>query len=106
MDILNTIGLSIMLMGVVCWGILALGRVAELLNYSAAGVKERTGVLGWEASAAFASNALYEREVAQLAKDYALKSLTYSFEDPDAFFHHSKNFALPDRRRAVEDAVD
>jgi len=24
---------------------------------------------------------------AQLAKDYALKSLTYSFEDPDAFFH-------------------
>ena len=24
--------------------------------------------------------------VAQLAKDYALKSLTYSFEDPDAFF--------------------
>ena len=31
--------------------------------------------------------------VAQLAKDYALKSLTYSFEDPDAFF------------RAVEDGV-
>lgn len=30
---------------------------------------------------------------AQLAKDYALKSLTYSFEDPDAFF------------RAVEDGV-
>ncbi|KAA0108967.1 hypothetical protein [Mycolicibacterium sp. P1-5] len=24
---------------------------------------------------------------AQLARDYALKSLTYSFEDPDAFFH-------------------
>jgi alkylation response protein AidB-like acyl-CoA dehydrogenase len=48
---------------------LALGRVAELLNYSAAGVKERSGVLGWEASAAFACNALYEREVAQLAKD-------------------------------------
>ncbi|OBH00287.1 hypothetical protein A5696_16155, partial [Mycobacterium sp. E2699] len=31
--------------------------------------------------------------VAQLAKDYALKSLTYSFEDPDAFF------------RSVEDGV-
>jgi Mce-associated membrane protein len=31
--------------------------------------------------------------VAQLAKDYALKSLTYSFEDPDAFF------------RSVEDDV-
>lgn len=30
---------------------------------------------------------------AQLAKDYALKSLTYSFEDPDAFF------------RSVEDGV-
>ena len=30
---------------------------------------------------------------AQLAKDYALKSLNYSFEDPDAFFH------------AVEDGV-
>ncbi|AKK30348.1 hypothetical protein [Mycobacterium sp. EPa45] len=24
---------------------------------------------------------------AQLARDYAMKSLTYSFEDPDAFFH-------------------
>ncbi len=31
--------------------------------------------------------------VAQLAKDYALKSLTYTFEDPDAFF------------RSVEDGV-
>ncbi len=31
--------------------------------------------------------------IAQLAKDYALKSLTYSFEDPDAFF------------RSVEDGV-
>jgi Mce-associated membrane protein len=31
--------------------------------------------------------------VAQLAKDYALRSLTYSFEDPDAFF------------RSVEDGV-
>lgn len=31
--------------------------------------------------------------VAQLAKEYALKSLTYSFEDPDAFF------------RSVEDGV-
>jgi Mce-associated membrane protein len=31
--------------------------------------------------------------VARLAKDYALKSLTYSFEDPDAFF------------RSVEDGV-
>ena len=31
--------------------------------------------------------------VSQLAKDYALKSLTYSFEDPDAFF------------RSVEDGV-
>ncbi|BBY57143.1 hypothetical protein [Mycolicibacterium sarraceniae] len=30
---------------------------------------------------------------AQLARDYAMKSLTYSFEDPDAFFH------------AVEDGV-
>lgn len=37
---------------------------------------------------------LADREaVAQLAKDYALKSLNYTFEDPDAFF------------RAVEDGV-
>jgi Mce-associated membrane protein len=29
-----------------------------------------------------------DREAAaQLARDYAMKSLTYSFEDPDAFFH-------------------
>jgi Mce-associated membrane protein len=35
-----------------------------------------------------------DREAAaQLARDYAMKSLTYSFEDPDAFFH------------AVEDGV-
>jgi uncharacterized membrane protein len=31
-DILNTIGLSIILMGAVCWGILALGRVAPALH--------------------------------------------------------------------------
>ena len=38
-DILNTIGLSIMLMGVVCWGILALGRVSSAS--SVAGVDGR-----------------------------------------------------------------
>jgi uncharacterized membrane protein len=47
-DILNTIGLSIMLMGVVCWGILALGRVAPALHIRAPGpsASSRAGVDG------------------------------------------------------------
>lgn len=45
---------------------LALGRMAELLNYRAAAVRESTGQVGWEASAAFAANALYEQESAAL----------------------------------------
>jgi hypothetical protein len=45
---------------------LALGRMAELLNYRAAAVRESTGLVGWEASAAFAANALYEQESAAL----------------------------------------
>jgi alkylation response protein AidB-like acyl-CoA dehydrogenase len=61
---------------------LALGRVAELLNYSAAAVKERDGALGWQASAAFACNALYEREVAQLAKDvFGFEALVATGDD-------------------------
>lgn len=44
--------------------LLALGRMAELLNYRAAHLKARDNTLGWEASAAFAANALYEQEAA------------------------------------------
>lgn len=44
--------------------LLALGRAAELLNYRAAHLKEKDGSLGWEASAAFAANALYEQAAA------------------------------------------
>lgn len=46
--------------------LLALGRSAELLNYRAAYLKEKDGSLGWEASAAFAANALYEQASAQV----------------------------------------
>jgi alkylation response protein AidB-like acyl-CoA dehydrogenase len=47
---------------------LALGRMAELLNYRAADQKAKHDQLGWEASAAFAANALYEQEVAGLVE--------------------------------------
>jgi alkylation response protein AidB-like acyl-CoA dehydrogenase len=45
---------------------LALGRMAELLNYRAAAIKDTGGPFGWEASAAFACNALYEQEAAAI----------------------------------------
>jgi len=44
--------------------LLALGRASELLNYRAAYLKEKDGSLGWEASAAFAANAIYEQAAA------------------------------------------
>jgi alkylation response protein AidB-like acyl-CoA dehydrogenase len=46
--------------------VLALGRMAELLNYRAAAIKDTGGPFGWEASVAFACNALYEQDVAAL----------------------------------------
>jgi alkylation response protein AidB-like acyl-CoA dehydrogenase len=63
---------------------IALGRVAELLNYWAADAKERTGTLGWEASAAFACNAMYEREVAALAKEVLGFNALVAGPDPNA----------------------
>lgn len=47
---------------------IALGRMAELLNHRAAFLKERDENFAWQASAAFACNALYEQEVAALAE--------------------------------------
>jgi alkylation response protein AidB-like acyl-CoA dehydrogenase len=63
---------------------LALGRMAELLNYRAAAIKDSGGPFGWEASAAFACNALYEQEVAAIIEE---KQGFYSFvsgSDPRA----------------------
>jgi alkylation response protein AidB-like acyl-CoA dehydrogenase len=48
---------------------LALGRMAELLNHRVAGLKESGSNFDWQASAAFASNAIYEQEVAGIIED-------------------------------------
>ncbi len=45
--------------------LLALGRIAELLNYQAAHLRGKSDTLGWEASAAFGVNALYEQAAAR-----------------------------------------
>ena len=47
---------------------LALGRMAELMSYSAISVNARGEDFSWQASAAFAINATYERAVAELAE--------------------------------------
>ncbi|ORV43931.1 hypothetical protein AWC00_09645 [Mycobacterium conspicuum] len=44
--------------------------------------------------------------VAQLAKDYALKSLTYTFEDPDAFFHAVEDGVAPQLKEKYVNASD
>jgi alkylation response protein AidB-like acyl-CoA dehydrogenase len=48
---------------------LAIGRMTELLNHAVVAMKDRDEVPGWEASAAFAANALYEKDVADLLED-------------------------------------
>jgi alkylation response protein AidB-like acyl-CoA dehydrogenase len=48
---------------------LALGRMAELLNHRVAGLKDSGSAFDWQASAAFASNAIYEQEVAGIIED-------------------------------------
>jgi Mce-associated membrane protein len=44
--------------------------------------------------------------VSQLAKDYALKSLTYSFEDPDAFFRSVEDGVSPQLKEKYVNATD
>ena len=43
---------------------------------------------------------------AQLAKEYALKSLTYSFEDPDAFFRSVEDGVSPQLKDKYVNATD
>jgi alkylation response protein AidB-like acyl-CoA dehydrogenase len=67
--------------------ILALGRMAELLNHAVVDMKERDESPGWEASAAFACNASYEKEAASLIEDCTGFECTISVEDPRALCH-------------------
>ena len=64
--------------------LLALGRVAELLNYRAAHLKAKNNSLGWEASAAFAANALYEQETAAFIEQKTGFDCFVASKDPHA----------------------
>ena len=64
--------------------LLALGRAAELLNYRAAYLKEKDGSLGWEASAAFAANALYEQATASMIEQLTGFDCFVASKDPHA----------------------
>ena len=64
--------------------LLALGRTAELLNYRAAHLKEKDGSLGWEASAAFAANALYEQASARIIEQLTGFDCYVASDDPHA----------------------
>jgi alkylation response protein AidB-like acyl-CoA dehydrogenase len=62
--------------------ILALGRMAELLNYQAAAIKEANGTLDWQASMAFVANATYEQRVAAFAERvYGFEAFVASGDD-------------------------
>jgi alkylation response protein AidB-like acyl-CoA dehydrogenase len=63
---------------------LALGRMAELLNHAVLDIKDREETPGWEASAAFACNALYEKEAARIIEDATGFLCLVSVEDPHA----------------------
>jgi alkylation response protein AidB-like acyl-CoA dehydrogenase len=66
---------------------LALGRMAELMNYSAISVNARGEDFRWQASAAFAINATYERAVAELAEDVLGTFMYIAAPDPLAVAH-------------------
>lgn len=63
---------------------LAMGRMAELVNYSAVAANERGEDLSWRSSAAFAMNASYERSVAALAEQVLGTSVFAAAPDPHA----------------------
>jgi alkylation response protein AidB-like acyl-CoA dehydrogenase len=66
---------------------LALGRMAELMNYSAIDINARGKDFSWQASAAFAMNATYERAVAQLAEEVLGNLMYVAAPDPLAVEH-------------------
>jgi alkylation response protein AidB-like acyl-CoA dehydrogenase len=66
---------------------LALGRMAELMNYSAVDVNTSGEGLTWQASAAFAMNANYERAVAELAERVLGFDMFVAVPDPHAVDH-------------------
>lgn len=66
---------------------LALGRMAELMNYSAVSVNARGEDFSWQASAAFAINATYERAVAELAEKVLGTFMYVAAPDPLAVAH-------------------
>jgi alkylation response protein AidB-like acyl-CoA dehydrogenase len=66
---------------------LALGRMAELLNYSAININARGENFSWQASAAFAMNATYERAVAELAEKVLGTLMYVAAPDPLAVAH-------------------
>lgn len=66
---------------------LAVGRACELLNYRVVAEKERDAVTNWRAAAAFACNAVYEREVAGLAEEVLGPGMLVSSLDPLALDH-------------------
>jgi alkylation response protein AidB-like acyl-CoA dehydrogenase len=63
---------------------LAMGRMAELLNHFVVDLKDRGTMPGWEASEAFASNALYEKRAAFLIEDSTGFDCLISVEDEHA----------------------
>ena len=75
--------------------VLALGRSAELLNYRAADLKQREDVLGWQASAAFAANAMYEQEAAGLMEDAAGLAVLVAVHDDHRLINgEAESFAV------------
>jgi hypothetical protein len=65
---------------------LALGRMTELLNHAVVAMKERDEIPGWEASAAFAANAAYEKQVADLLERELGYDAFVSVEDQHTLF--------------------
>jgi alkylation response protein AidB-like acyl-CoA dehydrogenase len=63
---------------------LAMGRMTELVNYSAIAANTRGEDISWRASAAFALNATYERAVAALAEEVLGLDMYPASPDPRA----------------------
>jgi len=63
---------------------LAMGRMSELVNYSAIAANIHGEDISWRSSAAFALNATYERAVAALAEEVLGLGMYPASPDPQA----------------------
>jgi len=86
------------------WQWVAVSLLAALIGVGVFGYLKYKGA--HEQLSAMRQEEVSRNAAAQTAKDYALKSLTYTFEDPDAFFHSVEEGVSPALKDKYVNATD